>query len=267
MRCLIFSISIFLWACQSSKLDRQAFFSQITLQEYIISQIQLIDEEKTLTDTFKRAYNAKKQLIIENDNIFFRYDSTGKLTEKIICIDENCEKIMTWQYQYLQDKTLIRQYNNGELQQTQELQTFKKHNISKAADSSFIFLKQEDFWQEKILKESKYQFLHSTTKEIDFLDQKYQYDSLGRLIQLIRTPDKDSTNCIKIAYQYNQEGKISKSLHSRFMPFGGDIKHYTDHYKTYIYNPAGQLAEVRTFSQRKGENKLFSITKYFYVQK
>ncbi|MFN3316774.1 MAG: hypothetical protein ACK40K_08180 [Raineya sp.] len=241
-------------------------FAQITSREYIISQIEVLGEGKILIDTLKKAYNAKKQLIIENDNIFFRYDSTGKLTEKIICLDEDCEKIMTWQYEYLQDKTLIRQYRNGEIQQTQELQTFRKHNISKATDSSFVFLEQEHFWQEKVLKESKYRFQNNSDKKTDFLDQKYQYDSLGRLIQLIRTPDKDSTNCVKIAFQYNQDGKVIKSLHSRFMPFGGDIKHHTDHYKTYTYNTAGQLAEVRTFSQRKAENKLFSITRYFYLQ-
>jgi len=253
-------------ACQTSKLDKKSLFAQITSREYIISQIEVLGEEKILIDTLKKAYNAQKQLVVENENIFFLYDNTGKLIEKIVCLDENCENILAWKYEYQNDKTILRQFRNENLQQIQEVSRFKKQNTSKAADSAHIFLEQESFWQDNILTKGQYIFFENETKNHTVLEQKYQYDSIGKLIQVTRMPDKDSTNCVKIAFQY-ENGKINKSLHSRFMPLGGDIKHYLDHYKTYTYNSYGRLVEVQTFSQRETQNKLFSITKYFYILK
>ena len=259
-------ILLLLCACQTSKLDKKSLFAQITSREYIISQIEVLGEGKILIDTLKKAYNAKKQLVVENENIFFLYDNTGRLTEKIVCLDENCENTMAWKYEYQKDKIFVRQFRNEDLQQMQETDNFKKQNTSKAADSAHIFLEQESLWQDNILIKGQYIFFENETKNHTVLEQKYQYDSLGKLIQVIRIPDKDSTNCIKIAFQY-ENGKVSKSLHSRFMPLEGDIKHYVDHYKTYTYNSSGQLVEVQTFSQREAQNKLFSITKYSYILK
>lgn len=258
----IFSLS----ACkEKSSFDTKPFFAQINSKEYVVSQIEIPDEGKVLIDTFKRAYNAQKQLIIENDNIFFRYDSTtGKLSEKIICIDPDCQKLMTWQYQYQNNKILARQFRNGELLQIQELKQLNKQNTSKATDSSYIYLTQEDFFLSNVLHKSQYEYFLKNKKTKLFLEQRYTYDSLGRISQIIRIPDRDSTNCVKIFMEYDEQGRRSKSIHSHFMPIDGQISRFLDHYKTYTYNKSGRLVEVRAFRQVQSENKLFSITKYAY---
>lgn len=264
---LLYGLTLLAFSCEESKkLDKKAFLAQIASKEYVVSQIELPDKKIIIVDTFKKAYNTQKQLIVENDNIFFRYDSTGKLSEKIACIDADCQQIITWQYEYQQDKILVRQFRNGELQQLQEIENSKKRNTSHATDSAYVFLEQEEFRTNGLLHKRNYQFYENDTKRQSFLEQKYQYDSLGKLIQIVRIPDKDSTKCVKIAFEYDQEGKKIKSLHSRFMPCDGDIKHYIDHYKVYTYNAAGQLIEVRTFSNREELNTLFSTTKYSYIK-
>jgi hypothetical protein len=253
-------------ACkEESSFDTKPFFAQISSKEYVVSQIEIPDEGKVLIDTFKRAYNAQNQLIVEDENIFFRYDSTtGKLNEKIICIDPDCQKLMTWQYQYQNDKILVRQFRNGELLQIQELKQLNKQNTSKATDSSYIYLTQEDFLLSNILHKSQYEYFLKDKKTKLFLEQRYNYDSLGRINQIIRIPDRDSTNCVKILIEYDEQGRRSKSIHSRFMPIDGQINRFLDHYKTYTYNKSGRLVEARAFRQVQSESKLFSITKYTY---
>ena len=263
--CGTFALILLCSACEEPKLDKKAFFAQIASRECVITQIEIPSESKIITDTFKKAYNVQKQLIVENDNIFFRYDSTGKLIEKVICIDANCHEIMNWRYEYQKEKTLVRQFRNGALQQLQEIENSKKKNTSQATDSAYIFLEQEELKQNNVLQKGIYRFFENDTKNNSLLEQKYQYDSLGRLIQVVRMPDKDSSNCIKIAFQYDQEGRKNKSLHSRFMPYNGDIKHHIDHYKIYTYDAANRLVEVKTFSNRKEANTLFSITRYAYL--
>ncbi len=258
----IFSLS----ACkEKSSFDTKPFLAQISSKEYVVSQIEIPDEGKVLIDTFKRAYNTQKQLIIENENIFFRYDSTtGKLSEKIICIDPDCQKLITRQYQYQNDKILVRQFINGELLQIQELKQLSKQNTSKATDSSYLYLTQEDFLLSNMLRKSQYEYFLKDKKTKLFLEQRYHYDSLGRINQIIRIPDHDSTNCVKIFIEYDEQGRRSRSLHSRFMPIDGQISRFLDHYKTYTYDKSGRLVEVRAFRQVQSEKKLFSLTKYFY---
>ncbi|GAB4124416.1 MAG: hypothetical protein OHK0045_11620 [Raineya sp.] len=253
-------------SCQENKFDPKPFFAQVASKSYVITQIELPEEGKIISDTSKKAYNAQKRLIVENENVFFRYDSTGKLSEKIVCIAPDCEKIITWQYEYQKEKMLVRQFRDGKLQQIQEISPFKKQNISKVNDSAYTFLEQEHHWQENKLTAGKYKLFWNDTKTSTFLEQNYQYDSLGKLVQIVRIPDKDSSSCVKIAFLYNPQGKLSKSLHSRFMPFAEDIKTYIDHYKTYAYDTAGRLVEVKTFKQGEKEKKAQSITRYFYIQ-
>ena len=264
---LLCGLILLLVSCgKSKKFNKQAFFAQIASKEYVITQIEIPEKNEIVTDTFKKAYNAKNQLIVENDNIFFRYDSlTGKLAEKIICIDDNCEKLLTWKYQYIDEKNIIHQFLNGELQQTQELSRNSRKSISKV-DSGYVFANQDDFFEADRLKKSQYEFFEKDKKNKLHTEQIYLYDSIGRISEIIRIFDKDSTNCIKIAFEYDAEDKKIKSLHSRPMPFDAKFSYYyTDHYKVYTYNTAGQLAEVKTYRNRKDTLTPFSITKYSYI--
>lgn len=263
-KCLLTFVMLALFACQKSKLDKQAFVAQIASREYVVTQIEIPDEGKKLIDTLKKAYNARKQLIVENENIFFRYDSTGKLTEKIICIDEPCQQLMTWRYEYQKEKVIVRQFRNEELQQIQELIPLKKQNISKVADSTYVFLTQQDFMLADTLIKSSYDYLLKDKETRLLLEQSYQYDSLGRVSQIVRIPDRDSTNCVKIVFFYDNHGRRIKSVHSRFMPIEGDINTYTDHYKVYRYDASNRLVEVRAFRPAKPKHQLVSITKYSY---
>lgn len=258
-----------LTSCQKSRIEQEKFLQQVSYEEKIVTEIWIGNEQKAHTDTVIRKYNAQKQLIIENGNIFYEYDKEGSLKQVFACLDATCEDVIRYQYAQNGNKQTIHQYKNDSLLKTQILVTKghqvleKKHQSKISAHEPYLLWHHFTIQDEKRHK-GEYHFRNPLKTDSLYIEQQYQYDSLGRLVQMVRVPQRDNHNTIQSRYFYNAQGQKVRSEHSSFMPSNQKFEKYLDHTKYYTYNAQNQLVEVKVISHKEDSGTVFSKTKYHY---
>lgn len=254
-------------ACKTSKLDKESFISQVARQEKIVTEIFFPEEQKSTFDTTTNAYNQKNELIIEDGYIFHQYDSLGKRNRTQVCLDTDCTEIMRYEY----DKQQIKVYYQDSLLQVKifemknnQLQSQKNKKITNADEPFLIW--HQFFWENEKIKRADYNYKIPDKLDSIHITQVHQYDSLGRIVHLVRIPYHDSLNTIQIKYFYDNENKMIRSEHSSFMPYHRDFSRYLDHIRYYAYDIQGRIQEIKTFRKKNETRELYCITKYHYLK-
>jgi len=260
-----------LTGCQKSQIEQDKFLKQISYEEKIVTEISIGTEQKTHADTITRKYNAKKQLIIENDCIFYEYNEVGHFKQVFACLDANCEDVVRYEYTQQGNRQTIQQYRNDSLLKTQIVVTEGNQVLEKKHQSLISPHEPYLLWHHFTIQDGKrqkgqYHFRNPLKTDSLYIEQQYHYDSLGRLAQMIRVPQRDNYNTIQNRYFYNAQGQKIRSEHSSFMPLDRDFEKYLDHTKFYTYNTQNQLIEVKVISHKEDSEAVFSKTKYHYLK-
>jgi hypothetical protein len=259
-----------LTACEKSQIEKDTFLRQVTHQEKIVTEIWIGDNPNPYSDTTIKKYNAQKQLIIENNQIFYEYDNEGNLKQVLACNNADCSELIKYIYTKKNNEEIIRQYFNDSLLKTQIIRSEGKQTLSRKHTSNneekidFIF--HEFKFKNNQRVQGEYHFKNPQKTDSLYIEQRYRYDSLGRLAYMVRIPQKDSLNTIQSRFFYNEKGLKVKSEHTNFMPYGKSFEKYLDHTKYYDYNPQNQLLEVKVVSNRDGMPQISSRTKYYYLK-
>jgi len=264
------SMLLVLTACQSPQIQKDTFFKQIAYQEKIVSEITIGDNPNPYTDTSIKKYNAQKQLIIENDQIFYEYDLEGNMKQVFACNDIDCSELIKYQYIKKGNQEIIKQYLNDSLLKTQIILSEGKQILSRKHQThgleSIDFIFHQFRFKNSQRTQGEYHFKNPQKTDSLYIEQRYRYDSLGRMVYMVRIPQRDSMNSIQSRFFYNEKGLKTKSEHTSFMPYGKSFEKYIDHVKYYDYNSQNQLIEVKVISNKDGISQISSRTKYYYLK-
>lgn len=257
-------------ACQNAQIEKDTFLKKVSYQEKIVSEIWIGDNSNSYVDTIIKKYNAQKQLIIENDQIFYEYDNAGNLKQVFACNNVDCSELTKYLYTQKGNEEIIKQYFNDSLLKTQFVRSEGKLTLSRKHTShnqeSMDFISHQFRFKNNQQVQGEYHFKNPEKTDSLYIEQRYRYDSLGRLFYMVRIPQKDSLNTIQSRFFYNEKGLKVKSEHTSFMPYGKSFEKYIDHTKYYDYNSQNQIIEVKVVSNRDGMPQISSRTKYYYLK-
>lgn len=248
----LFVLILFIfWFNKGNHFSKSSFLKKTEFQRKIIVQTIFTQNNLVIVDTFTQSFDEKKRLIAENETIFYDYNSAGKLSKIIVCLDKNCSNI------------LIKEPISSEIMQYSLNQTFfqlqNQNKFSRISPKEELvpYIYQEDSLLNSEIHKIKYFFCTDTDTTLNVLYQ--YYDSLQRL-KKIRFSDKNQnfffeTNCF-----YDTTNKLIIK-HQQLKSSINEI--YSEYYYIYQYDPKKRLKQIQTYQMP--DSSLHSQTSFEYV--
>ncbi len=293
---LLFSFILILFGCDNQEVVLVVPSQKIAKKEQIISKFYALQEGKmslVFTDTSKKNYSLKNELLSENDQLFYEYNKENTL-KNIYTSQKNDTNIQkNYVYSYRKDKIEIKRKINGkdivyleiieDTKQNAVQQTyFDEYNPSeKIIENLFIYKEGNN----NILKEKR-QLLYENNAIKTRTSTFFEYNEDGNLRKKIKYNAKDTTNMSQKRfiyekldtlnteqkhYIYNKKKQLYKLKVSKIMPQNADIEDFISIEKTFDYDTQGRCKQVRTCSIKiykllyTKDTTTQSITTYEYL--
>lgn len=248
---LFMLVLLIFWFNRDDNFSKNSFLKKTEFQRKIIVQTSFTQKNLVVVDTFIQSFDEKKRLIAENEAIFYDYNSTGKLSKIIVCLDKNCNNILIKEpispeiIQYSLNQTFF------------QLQSQNKFSRISSKEALEPYIYQEDSLINSEIRKVKYYFCTDTDTTLNICYQ--HYDSLQRLIK-IRFSDKNQnfffeTNCF-----YDTTNKLIMK-HQQLKSSINEI--YSEYYHIYQYDSNKRLKQIQTYQMP--DSLLHSQTSFAYV--
>lgn len=245
-------VLLIFWLNRDNRFSKSSFLKKTDFQRKIIVQTTFMKNNLVVVDTFTQSFDKKKRLIAENEAIFYDYNSAGKLSKIIVCLDKNCNNI------------LIKEPISPEIMQYSLNQTFfqlqSQNKFSRISPKEVLepYIYQEDSLISSEIRKVKYYFCTDTDTTLNI---RYQhYDSLQRL-KKIRFSDKNQNFFFETDYFYDATNKLIMK-HQQIKSSINEI--YSEYYYIYQYDSQKRLKQIQTYQMP--DSLLHSQTSLEYVE-
>ena len=270
---VFFLFILILFGCDNQEVVRAIPVQKIAKKEQIISKVYVLKNEKMtllFTDTSKRNYNLQNELLSENDELFYDFDTLKtngfKRLKNIYITQKNDTNIQkNYVYNYLNDKIEIKQRINGEDRICIEIVEDTKQNIIQQTyfdenNPSEKIIENLFIYKADNLKEKR-QILYRKNSLKTRTSTFFEYNKSGNITKKVKLHTKDDTNVglnpfiygqldtlqtQQKHYIYNQKQQLIRLKVSKTMPQSADIEDFIFLEKNFEYNTKGNCTQVRT---------------------
>ncbi len=270
---LLFLFILMLFGCDNQEVALVVPSQEIAKKEQIVSKFYVLQEGKMtlfFTDTSKKNYSLKNELLSENDQLFYDYNKENTLKNIYISQRNDTNVQKNYVYNYQKDKIEIKRKINGEDRICIEIIEDTKQNViqqtyfdeynptEKIIENLFIYKETNS----NILKEKR-QLLYENNAIEARISTFFEYNEDGNISKKIKFNAKDTTNMSKKRfiyekldtlstqqkhYIYNEKKQLYKLKVSKIMPQNANIEDFISIEKTFDYDTQGRCKEVRTCS-------------------
>ncbi len=241
------------WLNRNNLFLKDAFLKKTAYRKKIITQTNFYQKNLIVVDTFTQSFDEKKRIIAENDVVFYDYNSAGKLSKIIVCLDKNCNNI------------LVKEPISPEIMQYSLNQTFfqlqSQHTFSRISPKEELepYIYQKDSLLNSEIRKIKHYFYTDTDTILTICYQ--HYDSLQRL-RKIRFSDKNQNFFFEIHYFYDTTNKLTMKHHRLKSSIHKVYSKY--YYHIYEYDLQKRLKRIQTYQMP--DSSLHSQTSFDYIE-
>ncbi len=264
---------LMLFGCDNQEVVLVVPSQKIAKKEQIISKFYVLQEGKMtlfFTDTSKKNYSLKNELLSENDQLFYEYNKENTLKNIYVSQKNDTNVQKNYIYSYQKDKIEIKRKINGQdvtcveiiedtkqnvIQQTY----FDEYNPSEKIMENLFIYKESN---KNILKEKR-QLLYENNAIKTRTSTFFEYNKDGNISKKIKFNAKDTSNMSQKRfiyenfdtlntqqkhYIYNEKKQLYKLKVSKIMPQNANIEDFVSIEKTFDYDTQGRCKQVRTCS-------------------
>lgn len=249
---LIFILIIF-WFNTGNSFSKNYFLKKTEYQKKIITQTNFTQNSLIVTDTFIQSFDKQNRLIAENEVIFYDYNTAGKLSKIIVCLDKDCDNIIVKEPI---SPEIIHYSLNQAFFQMQNQNKFSRVIHQNEVLEPYIY--QKDSLINSELRKVKYYFCTDTDTTFNICYQ--HYDSLQRL-KTIRFSDKSQNFFFEINCFYDASNQLIMK-HRQIKSSINEV--YSAYYHIYQYDSKKRLKHIQTYQMP--DSSLHSQTEFQYIE-
>ncbi|MCS6795905.1 MAG: hypothetical protein RMJ97_09450 [Raineya sp.] len=250
---LVGLVVIIIWNWEKKGFNKKAHLAQAAFRERVIRKFST-SADNVIVDTFTQVFNARFQLIAENEQIFYEYNSAGELSKIISCLNQDCDIYL--EKRFLK-KDSAQYYLNTKLFQIEQNDAYFRIQSNETLENEPYINYIDSIVSMQIKKANSFFYIKTDT----LLQTKYQYyDSLQR-VQKEVCKDKKEDFYLEKVYSYDVNNQLIKTMIS-VKSTSGEL--YAQYYQTYSYDQKKRLKLIQTF--KMPDSTLQSQVEYTYLQ-